>query len=145
MAVEVRVEINGQEETARAIDIWDMKGKVKMREIVRKTASGVGRDARKMVPVSPSDRVKTSGSPGDLKKSIKVKYFFDNLGAMVVPDRPQGSHRAIIEHGTKIRTNSSGANRGSISPHPFMEPAKRSREGTYKSEIAAFFNGETVV
>lgn len=143
----INFEIEGVGETVRNLSAFDMEKKQKAIKIVRKHTNAVRRNAKKTVPVSPANRKKSAGAPGDLKKSIRAKYFFGGLGSMVMPAKPKGSHRAIVEYGTQNRRNiSTGANRGRVSPHPFMEPSKRSSEGEYNSEMKKLFeDDETVI
>lgn len=65
-----------------------------------------------------------------------------NLGEVHVGPRRggrnKGHHGHLIEYGTTVRKNKKGANRGRISPKPFMEPAWEST----KSRVLANVNDE---
>jgi hypothetical protein len=142
----VVVRIEGANETIRNLSAFDMRKKQEAMKIVRKHASGVRRIAKQTVPVSPSGRKKSAGSPGDLKRSIRAKYYFQGLGAMVLPAKPKGSHRHLVEYGTGERRTSTGANRGRNTANPFMEPAKRSQETSYNAAMEHLFeDGDTIV
>ncbi|PED63974.1 HK97 gp10 family phage protein [Priestia megaterium] len=132
---EVVIRIEGTEQTIANINMYDMKKKRQMLTVVRTTANAVRKEARSTVPVWPSDRKLSSGHPGDLKSSIRAKYYFQGLGAMVLPFKPKGSHRHLVEYGTRQRRTRSGANRGSMKAEPFMQPAKSSQEGSYNAQM----------
>lgn len=141
---DIKVTVTGEKETTYKLNMFNMEKKAEAMKVVRKAALGVGREARKNVPVS--SRKKSTGSPGDLKKSIRTKFYYDNLGAMIIPYKPKGSHRAIIEHGTKMRRNKKGQNRGSITPKPFMVPAKKSQESSFNAGMIKIFEkGKTTI
>lgn len=141
----VIIKIEGENQTVANINMFDMKRKAEAMAVVRKTALAVGRQARKRVPVSPSNRKKSAGSPGDLKKSIRSKFFYEGLGAMVMPAKPKGSHRHLVEYGTQERRTSKGANRGKAPAQPFMIPARSSQESYYNAEMARIFGTNTTV
>jgi len=145
MSTRVVIRIEGQEETIRNVSSFDVQKTDQLRKIVREFGRKIGSAARKEVPVSPPTRKKTHGSPGDLKKSIKAKYYYQNLGAMVGPMKPKGAHRGIIEYGTKERTTKNGHKTGKISPHPFMEPARKQYENTYNQKIKEVFDEDVIV
>lgn len=138
--------IEGERETLGNLNMFDMKKKKAANTVVRKHTNGVRREAKKRVAVSPANRKKSAGAPGDLKSSIRAKYFFDGLGSMIMPAKPKGSHRAIVEKGTRKRRTGKGANRGSVTAQPFMGPAKRSQEASYNSAMQQIFEGgETII
>lgn len=139
------VKIEGEQETIANLNMFDMKKKKQAQTVVRKHTNAVRRQAKGRVPVSPSNRVKSSGAPGDLKGSIRAKYFFQGLGSMVMPAKPKGSHRAIVEYGTGQRSTRSGANRGRESAQPFMQPAKSSQEGSYNAAMKQIFEDEETI
>lgn len=142
----VIVKIEGANETIANLSAFDMEKKKEAMTVVRKHTNGVRKEAKKRVPVSPADRKKSAGAPGDLKGSIRAKYFFGGLGSMVMPAKPKGSHRHLVEYGTGMRQTKSGANRGRNSVQPFMEPAKSSQESSYNSAMKQIFEGgETII
>lgn len=138
----VIIKIEGTDQTVRRLNMFDMQKKKDTQTVVRKYTNAVRKEAKRRVPVSPANRKKSSGSPGDLKNSIRAKYYFQGLGSMILPHRPKGSHRGIIEAGTSVRTNKKGANRGRVKATPFMEPAKRSQEAGYNAAMKRIFEGE---
>ena len=97
------VRIEGERETIRNLNMFDMNKKKEASAVVKKHTNAVRREAKKRVPVSPANRRKTRGQPGDLKSSIRAKYYFQGLGSMILPAKPKGSHRGIVEVGTKNR------------------------------------------
>jgi HK97 gp10 family phage protein len=137
----VVVSVEGERQTVKNIGLFDMKKKQAARSIVKKSAARVKKKARADVSVSPASRKKSSGSPGDLKKSIRTKYYYEGLGAMVMPAKPKGSHRHLVEYGTKKRTSRRG-NRGKMKANPFMGPAKQSEEGSYNRQMKSLFEGK---
>lgn len=142
----ITIRVEGQQDTIRRINIFDQQKKDKAAEVVKKHAAAVRKSAKKSVPVSPSSRKKSAGSPGDLKKSIRAKYYFDGLGAMVLPNKPKGTHRHLVEYGTGNRRWKNGKSTGKMSPQPFMEPAKRAQEAKYNREMEQIWeNGDTTV
>ena len=78
----VRVTIEGQEVTVRAINMFDMETKQAIIKLVKETAKAIQKDARARAPVSR--RKKSRGKSGDLKSSIRPKYFDGGLSATVV-------------------------------------------------------------
>jgi HK97 gp10 family phage protein len=139
------VKIEGEKETIANLSMFDMKKKKQAMQVVRKHTNAVRRTAKKLVPVSPANRKKSRGAPGDLKSSIRAKYFFQGLGSMVMPAKPKGSHRHLVEYGTGNRYNKKGQYRGRNSPQPFMEPAKRAQEASYNAEMKKIFEGDNTV
>ncbi|PEN61617.1 hypothetical protein [Bacillus wiedmannii] len=137
--------IEGERETLGNLNMFDMKKKKDAMAVVRKHTNGVRREAKKRVPVSPANRKKSAGAPGDLKSSIRAKYYFQGLGSMIMPAKPKGSHRAIVEKGTGRRRTKKGANRGSVTAQPFMSPAKRSQEASYNSAMKQIFEGDETI
>ncbi|UDY80763.1 tail component [Geobacillus phage GR1] len=140
-------QIEGERETIRNINMFDMEKKKGAMTIVRKHTNAVRKAAKQRVPVSPSNRKKSAGSPGDLKKSIRAKYYYQGLGSMVMPAKPKGSHRHLVEYGTKNRyQRKTGRFVGRNKPQPFMTPAKRSQEASYNAAMRQLFEGdETIV
>lgn len=139
---DVIFKIEGDKETIRAINAFDMKKQSAARDVIKKHATAVRKVAKSTVPVSPSNRPKTSGKPGDLKSSIRTKYYFEGLGALVFPAIPKGSHRHLVENGTKARYQKNGRYTGRNSPQPFMKPAKSSQESSYNRAMKGVFDGD---
>ena len=137
--------IQGEAETVRKISAFDMKKQKEARVVVKKHATAVRKNARNIVPVSPSSRKKSSGKAGDLKSSIRTKYYFDGLGAMVIPNKPKGSHRHLVEYGTKDRHKKNGKFVGRNKPQPFMKPAKAAQESSYNREMKGVFEGDDTI
>lgn len=138
----VTFRIEGTQQTMRNLNMYDMDRKRKAQDIVKKHTNAVRKAARRTVPVTPNGRRKSAGSPGDLKKSIRSKYYYNNLGSWTAPTIPKGSHRNIVEKGTVNRRTKRGANRGRVSPQPFMEPAKRAQEGSYNRAMKALWEDD---
>jgi hypothetical protein len=76
-----------------------------------------------------------------LKSSIRTKYYFEGLGAMVMPANPKGSHRNLVEYGTKRRSNKAGQNRGKAPMQPFMIPSRAENNAAYNAEMKQLFEG----
>lgn len=68
------------------------------------------------------------------------------LGLINVGPRRKGGSKGfaghLVEKGTKERSDKSGANRGSVKPEPFMEPAWQQTQGQVESSIADFLGRE---
>lgn len=142
----IQIKIEGTEETIRELNTFEREKSDKARVIVRKYAGKVRRKAKQLVPVSPAERKKTYGKPGDLKASIRAKYYYEGLGAMVFPDGKKGWYRGIVEAGTRTRhTRRTKAYRGRQKAQPFMEPAKQEHERAYNSEMENLFDGDTTI
>lgn len=141
----ISFEVEGEQVTISNVQKFDTEKKALIKALVKVTAANVWKDARARVPVSPADRKKKKGNPGDLKASITRKTYFEGLGAMVLPANPKGAIRGIVEAGTSPRFTKKGAYRGSVSPQPFMEPAKQAQEPVYNAALAAMFKSDTIV
>lgn len=141
----VTFEVDGVGKTTKNIGMFEMGKKEAARAVVRKTTMAVGKTARALVPVSPADRKKTHGSPGDLKASIRARYYHDGLVSVTIPYMPKGSHRNIIEKGTIQRSNKKGANRGKVTGKPFMMPAKAAHMSAFNSGMAKIWNEDVEV
>lgn len=144
--MKISFEVDGVGKVVRNINAFDMEKKSAAGKIVRKTTSKVGRSARGAVPVSPNSRKKTHGSPGDLKSSIRAKYYHSDLVSVTIPRYPKGAHRYIIEHGTTMRTNRKGQNRGRVTAKPFMKPSKEEHVPFFNAEMRKIWEGkETII
>lgn len=128
----VTIKIDGGETTIRAIDVFDMETKAKFIALVRDTSKQIQKTGKANAPVSK--RPKSRGKSGDLRRSIRPKYFDSGLSATVVPRKPKGSHRHFVEYGTKPRRTRSGANRGKMPAIPFMGPAEQASESVYNQK-----------
>lgn len=144
--MQIKFQVDGVGEVVRKIGMYDMEKRRDAGKIVRKTTTRVGKEARSLVPESPANRKKKTGSPGDLKKSISAKYYHGDLISVTIPRYPKGAHRYIIEHGTKNRVNKKGQNRGRIEAKPFMAPAKRSQIPYFNAEMKKLWEiDETII
>lgn len=141
----VKFEVEGVGQVVKDIGLYEMDKKKQAIAVVRKVTGAVGRTARGLVPVSPADRKKTHGSPGDLKSSIRAKYYHNGLVSVTIPYMPKGAHRNIIEKGTIVRANKRGANRGQITGKPFMMPARDAHTGTFNREMAKIWESEVEI
>jgi len=141
--MEMTINVEGVGDVQKSIGAFDMDKRRDAGKIVRKTTNKIGRTARSLVPVSPANRKKSSGSPGDLKDSIRAKFYHGDLVSVTIPRYPKGAHRYIIENGTKSRRNKAGANRGRVSAKPFMKPAKDQQIGTFNAQMASLWEKDT--
>lgn len=139
------VTIHGEAETIRKIKAFDMERKKMAADAIKKNAKAVKSKAKSIVPVSPSNRRKTKGAPGDLKRSIGYRTKNQGMTAIVSPNKKKGPHRAIVEYGTGQRRTKSGRNTGRMSAQPFMAPAERAQEAAFKNELKRIFNEDQTV
>ena len=130
--------VEGERQTVAKLKNFDMKRTKDTQTLVKKTMMAVKKSAKKKVSVSPKGTKKAIGEPGDLKRSLRHKYYYNNLGAMVFPDKKKGFHRGIIEAGTKVRRN-----RGRVTPRPFMQPSKEEVIPGYVNEMERIYLGRT--
>lgn len=139
----VVVKIEGGRETVRNINAFEMKKKQDAANVVKQHAKNVRTAAKKRVPVSPANRKKSSGRPGDLKRSIGYRTFNDGLSAVIYPKKKKAPHRHLVEYGTGPRyQKKSGRYVGRMSAQPFMEPAERSQEASYNNAMKKVFEGD---
>lgn len=143
MAKQVTVTIEGVGQTLKAINMFDMKKKQELIEVVKNTAKTIQKSAKLNAPVSKV--TKSRGKNGDLKRSIRPKYFDGGLSATVVPRKPKGSHRHLVEYGTKTRSTKSGANRGKMPKQPFMGPAESSADAVYNQTIRKLVDRDEII
>src|SRR5690606_41294352 len=73
------------------------------------------------------------------------KYFDGGLSATVVPRKPKGSHRHLVEYGTKSRYTKKGQYRGKMPKIPFMAPAEKAAEGQYNKKLKEIVDRDKVV
>lgn len=81
----------------------------------------VNREGAKIV----LDEMKKSAPVGDdrIFKSIKIRSDKENVTGVTVGPGKKAFWARFIEYGTAKRSNDAGANRGSISPKPFIRPS----------------------
>jgi HK97 gp10 family phage protein len=84
--------------------------------------------AKPLVQTAQSLAPKLTGGLSDSIGVVKEKSIINrSIGEIQVGPRRKGKYKGFhapwFEFGTSIRKTSSGANRGSIKPEPFMEPA----------------------
>lgn len=139
----ITVEIEGVGQTVRAINMYDMELKNDLIKHVNSTAKIIQSSAKARAPVAKTPV--SRGKKGDLKRSIRPKYFDGGLSATVVPRKPKGSHRHLVEYGTSQRTTSDGANRGKMPKMPFMGPAESSAEAAYNAAIRRMIDRDETI
>ncbi|MCM3616680.1 hypothetical protein M3936_03695 [Sutcliffiella horikoshii] len=143
MAKEITVELEGKEVTIKEIGLFDMTLRKDIVDTVKQTAQGVTKSGKANAPVSKTP--KSKGQSGDLKKSIRAKYFDLGLSATVVPRKPKGSHRHLVQYGTQTRFNKSGAHRGKMPANPFMNKAEQSHDAIYNQKIRSLVEREHTI
>ena len=143
MSRTITIQVDGSETTVRAINMFDMKLRKDLIDTVRATTLAIARDGRARAPVSKTPV--SRGKVGDLKRSIRPKYFDGGLSSTVVPRKPKGSHRHLVEYGTKERKTTSGANRGKMPAIPFMKPAEQAHDSVYNSKIRSLVDRDETV
>lgn len=139
----ITVKIEGVGATVKSIGLFDLKMRKEFIGLVRVTAKGLSKDAKSKAPVS--SRPKMRGKSGDLKRSIRPKYFDNGLSATVVPRKPKGSHRHLVEYGTQRRFTKNGANRGKMPAIPFMGPAEKTMETSYNQKVRKIINRDQTI
>ncbi|WP_078382336.1 HK97-gp10 family putative phage morphogenesis protein [Sutcliffiella halmapala] len=143
MSKNITVTFEGVGATIRAINMFDMQLKKDLIATVKETAQAVSKDAKARAPVS--NKPKKVGKSGDLKRSIRPKYFEQGLSATVAPRRPKGAHRHLVEYGTVRRSNKKGANRGKMPSNPFMDPAEKSNESRYNQKVRSLVDRDRTI
>lgn len=123
-ALYIRVE--GLQNTLIHINNYSENQKKEIKKVVRQTTNRTRRDMKAVAPVGPT---------GNLKASVRAKYFEGGLASTVVPRRPKGSHRHIVAYGTRQRRTRKGANRGIMPANPVMANVERNHEAFYQAEI----------
>lgn len=138
MARGVEINLMGTGATITAIDKYDMEMREEIKQIVKVTSKNVQKKAKSLAPVGPT---------GNLKKSIKPKYFDDGLSSTVVPRGQKGSHRHLVEYGTQPRYQKKKNNKyvGSMPGMPFMTPAEQSQEAVYEAKIRSVVERDEVI
>lgn len=135
---DIEFEIEGIEETIRLLANASYEKRVAFESIVRKSARRVTTKAKSNAPVGPT---------GNLKGSIKAKYFFkDGPAATVFPRGKGGAHRHLIEYGTGARyQKKNGKFVGSVKAKPFMKPAHEAEAPIFLAEIKKVVDEDVVI
>lgn len=88
--------------------------------------------------LAPKDEGTLSESIGVTKEPAKT-LVNRAVGQIQVGPRRKGKYKGyhghLMEFGTTIRETKSGANRGNVTPHPFMEPAFNQTSGQVENRI----------
>lgn len=134
----ITVDVDGVGKTVKAIGLFDTDFRNDLIDTVKQTAVTIQKSAKRLAPVAKTPV--SRGKKGDLKRSIRPRYFDGGLSATVVPRKPKGSHRHLVEYGTTTRQTSKGANRGKMPSIPFMGPAETSAEGEYNRILRSMIN-----
>ncbi|WP_157184190.1 HK97-gp10 family putative phage morphogenesis protein [Evansella cellulosilytica] len=129
----ITVNVEGVGATVTSIGLFNMELRKDLIATVRSTSRAIQQDGKANAPVSKTP--KSRGRSGDLRRSIRPKYFDGGLSSTVVPRKPRGSHRHLVAYGTQRRVNKSGANRGRMPKNPFMEKAQENNERKYNNEV----------
>ncbi|SFG10616.1 HK97 gp10 family phage protein [Sporolactobacillus nakayamae] len=145
MTKSIDVSIDGVEVTLKAIKLFDMDTKAKLIDIVKASAVNLQKNAMAKAPIAKTTITKGKGKRGDLRKSIRPKYFDGGLSATVVPRKPKGSHRHLVEYGTVSRRTKKGANRGAMPRMPFMGPAEREEDAAYNAKVKGVVDRDETV
>jgi HK97 gp10 family phage protein len=143
MSKNITVTVEGVGQTVRAIGMFDMKLRQDLINTIKNTAKTIQKTGKANAPVAKTPV--SRGAPGDLKRSIRPRYFDQGLSATVVPRKPKGAHRHLVEYGTGQRSTRSGANRGKMPAMPFMGPAESSADAAYNSEIRRLLDRDETV
>ncbi|WP_028977986.1 HK97-gp10 family putative phage morphogenesis protein [Sporolactobacillus terrae] len=143
MSRTIDVNVDGTEATVQAIKLFDMETRKQLIDLVKETAGNIRKGARARAPIAKTPVSK--GARGDLKRSIRAKYFDGGLSATVVPRKPKGSHRHLVEYGTASRRTKSGANRGRMPKMPFMGPEERAQDNVYNAKVKGLVDRDKTV
>lgn len=139
-------QVEGVGEVVKEIGLFDMEKRRKAGEVVRKTTRRVGKVSRSMAPVAPPGHVGKYDKSGDLKASIRARYYHGDLISVTIPRLPKGWTRNFMEKGTVKRTTKKGLNRGKITPRPFMGPARTQSQPYFNTEMRkVWMDGDTVI
>ena len=121
-------EVQGVEETIRALSKASVQKQKEFEVVVRKSTQRVNRYAKANV----SNHQKT----GNLRNSIRAKYFFkDGPASTVFPRGRKGAHRHLVEYGTEVRRHKNGKSVGRMKAYPFMKPAHEKEEPRFIEEV----------
>jgi hypothetical protein len=98
-------------------------------------ASKITKTAAKMVVKEGKSRAPI-GPKGNLRKSIKAKYFLkDGPAATVMPRARNAPHRHFVAYGTVPRTQKSGKSTGVMPKNDFMDGAELSANAYFNASI----------
>lgn len=138
MARSIEINLMGTGATITAIGKYDMETREEIKKVVKTTSKNVQKKAKSLAPVGPT---------GNLKKSIRPKYFDNGLSSTVVPRGKKGAHRHFIEYGTQPRYQKKKNNKyvGSMPAMPFMTPAEQSQEAVYEAKIRSVVERDEVI
>ncbi len=108
-------------------------------------ATVITRNAAKMV-VDIGRILAPEGPTGNLKKSIKAKYFW-KLGpaATVMPRAKTAPHRHLVQYGTVERSHESGKSTGKMTSNRFMDGADKGADAYFQAAIAKEVNKHVVI
>lgn len=139
----ITLSVDGSNSTVHKISMYDMKLKQEVMDLVKSTSKTIQQTAKSNAPVS---RVpKSKGKNGDLKRSIRPKYFDNGLSSTVVPRKPKGAHRHLVEYGSSPRRTKSGAYRGVMPAQPFMAPAENASDGQYNQQMRRIIERDQII
>lgn len=112
---------------------------------VRENLKKVTKDSSRRVVKVASSRVRV-GKTGNLKKSIRAKYFWkEGPASTIFPRGRKGAARHLVERGTKERFHKSGKRVGRMIAKPFMKPAADSEKGKYESNVKKVINKDVTI
>ncbi|MEX3713651.1 HK97 gp10 family phage protein [Cytobacillus horneckiae] len=132
----VTVDIDGIGPTVVRIDRFSEDIKKELKKITRQTTNRTRKDMKAEAPVGPT---------GNLKASVRAKYFEGGLSSTVVPRKPKGSHRHIVSYGTQRRRTKSGANRGVMPANPAMANVERNHEAFYQNKVKELIERDVTI
>lgn len=116
MANRLRLSMKGVGDVQRNVSRWQGKKMQQVKELVKKTAQNIKRNARRRVPVKT----------GRLRKSIVVHYDRTKTAAFV---RAVAPHAHLVEFGTA----------GGMPARPFMQPAFDGQKSKYEQALNKIF------
>lgn len=123
-----KFEVQGIEETIRALSKASLQKQKEFEIVVRKSTQRINRYAKSNI----SGHRKT----GNLRGSIKAKYFWkDGPASTVFPRGRKGAHRHLVEYGTGLRRHKNGKSVGKMDAYPFMKPAHEKEEPRFIAEV----------
>lgn len=109
-------------------------------------ATRITKESAKMVETEGKARAPV-GKTGNLRKSIKAKYFFkDGPAATVFPrSKHRGRHRHLVAYGSGPRAQRSGKSTGVMPGNKFMDGAETSANAYFNASIRKEVNKHVVV
>lgn len=121
----MKIEILGVDETIKGLKKISWQKQEQLDKIVKNSAKSIQKKARANVNVRT----------GNLRKSIKPKYFFkEGPAATVFPRGGKGRHRHFLEYGTK-----------KMAKRPFMKPATDTERPIYMGQVKKVVDEDHVV